>query len=64
MQAKASFAESTPRYFDPELRISAPQLGGLPRLRILTSLDFPPFNFADANKRPTRHECGAGARHL
>ncbi len=48
-----SIAESTPRYFDPELRISTPLLGGLPRLRFLTSLDFPPFNFADANKRPT-----------
>ena len=48
-----SIAESTPRYFDPELRISTPLLVGLPRLRFLTSLDFPPFNFADANKRPT-----------
>ncbi len=48
-----SNAESTPRYFDPELRITTPLLGGLPRLRFLTSLDFPPFNFADANKRPT-----------
>lgn len=48
-----SFAENTPRYFDPELRISAPPLSGLPRLRFLTSLDFPPFNFADANKHPT-----------
>ena len=48
-----SNAENTPRYFDPELRVSAPPLSGLPRLRFLTSLDFPPFNFADANKRPT-----------
>lgn len=51
--ASPSIAEDTPRYFDPELRISAPPLSGLPRLRFLTSLDFPPFNFADANKRPT-----------
>lgn len=48
-----SVADNTPRYFDPELRIAAPPLSGLPRLRFLTSLDFPPFNFADANKRPT-----------
>lgn len=51
--SNSSLAENTPRYFDPELRISAPPLSGLPRLRFLTSLDFPPFNFADANKRPT-----------
>lgn len=51
--ASPGLAENTPRYFDPELRISAPPLAGLPRLRFLTSLDFPPFNFADANKRPT-----------
>ncbi|MEM0900222.1 MAG: transporter substrate-binding domain-containing protein [Pseudomonadota bacterium] len=30
-----------------------PDLSGLPRLRFLTSLDFPPFNFADENKKPT-----------
>lgn len=43
----------TPAYYDPEWRIAAPSLAGLPRLRFLTSLDFPPFNFADANKKPT-----------
>ncbi|MEM5500016.1 transporter substrate-binding domain-containing protein [Ahrensia kielensis] len=43
----------TPTYYDPEWRITAPSLAGLPRLRFLTSLDFPPFNFADANKKPT-----------
>lgn len=46
-------AAETPRYFDPDLRISTPLLSGLPRLRFITSLDFPPFNFADANKKPT-----------
>lgn len=43
----------SPRYFDPQYRMSAPSLSGLPRLRFLTSLDFPPFNFADENKKPT-----------
>lgn len=50
--SNAAYAQ-TPNYFDPEWRITAPSLAGLPRLRFLTSLDFPPFNFADANKKPT-----------
>jgi polar amino acid transport system substrate-binding protein len=42
-----------PRIWDPGYRIVSPDLAGLPRLRFLTSLDFPPFNFADANRKPT-----------
>lgn len=42
-----------PRFWDPGFRVEAPDLSGLERLRFLTSLDFPPFNFADANKKPT-----------
>ena len=42
-----------PRLWDPGYRAPAIDLGGLERLRFLTSLDFPPFNFADANRRPT-----------
>ena len=41
-----------PRFWDPGYRVDVPDLEGLPRLRFLTSLDFPPFNFADANKKP------------
>lgn len=42
-----------PRIWDPGYRIVSPDVAGIPRLRILTSLDFPPFNFADANRKPT-----------
>ncbi|MCR9123920.1 MAG: transporter substrate-binding domain-containing protein [Phyllobacteriaceae bacterium] len=42
-----------PRIWDPGYRVDSPDVAGLPRLRFLTSLDFPPFNFADANRRPT-----------
>ena len=42
-----------PRLWDPGYRIAAPDLAGLPRLRFLTTLDFPPFNFADANRKVT-----------
>ena len=42
-----------PRLWDPGYRTPSVDLGGLPRLRFLTSLDFPPFNFADANRKPT-----------
>jgi len=42
-----------PRLWDPGYRATTVDLGGLQRLRFLTSLDFPPFNFADANRKPT-----------
>ena len=42
-----------PRLWDPGYRAAAPDLSGLPRLRFLTTLDFPPFNFADANRKVT-----------
>lgn len=42
-----------PRLWDPGYRTATVDLGGLQRLRFLTSLDFPPFNFADANRKPT-----------
>lgn len=42
-----------PRLWDPGYRATAPDLSGLPRLRFLTTLDFPPFNFADANRKVT-----------
>lgn len=42
-----------PQFRDPNVLVDRPVLSGLPRLRFLTTLDFPPFNFSDANKRPT-----------
>ena len=36
-----------PRLFDARERIAKPDLSGLARLRFLTTVDFPPFNFID-----------------
>ncbi|MFD1745288.1 transporter substrate-binding domain-containing protein [Rhizobium helianthi] len=36
---------------DPNERLSKPDLSALPRLRILTTADFPPFNFVDQTNR-------------
>ncbi len=51
--ASAPVRAEAPRLFDPGFRAAAPDLAGLPRLRFLTTLDFPPFNFADANRKVT-----------
>ena len=40
-----------PNFWDPNVRFSKPDLTGLPRLKFLTTTDFPPFNFIDRNKR-------------
>jgi polar amino acid transport system substrate-binding protein len=45
-------AEDAPRLSDPNDRIARPDLSGVLRMRFLTTLDFPPFNFADAARRP------------
>lgn len=42
-----------PLLFDARERLAKPDLSTLPRLRFLTTLDFPPFNFADEAGRPT-----------
>lgn len=42
-----------PLLFDARERLAKPDLTTLPRLRFLTTLDFPPFNFADEAGRPT-----------
>lgn len=44
---------SFPRLFDSRERLAKPDLSTLSRLRFLTTLDFPPFNFADGSGRPT-----------
>lgn len=40
-----------PNYWDENERFSKPDLKQLPRLRFLTTTDFPPFNFIDRKKR-------------
>lgn len=42
-----------PLLFDARERLAKPDLSTVPRLRFLTTLDFPPFNFADEAGRPT-----------
>ncbi|MEL6435405.1 MAG: transporter substrate-binding domain-containing protein [Pseudomonadota bacterium] len=42
-----------PLLWDPGHQVTKPNLDGLVRLRFLTTLDYPPFNFADENKKPT-----------
>ncbi|MEL6202431.1 MAG: transporter substrate-binding domain-containing protein [Pseudomonadota bacterium] len=44
---------AVPRFIDPGLVVNKASLDGLVRLRFVTTLDFPPFNFADENKKPT-----------
>ncbi|WP_246333073.1 transporter substrate-binding domain-containing protein [Aureimonas mangrovi] len=41
----------TPNFSDQRQRPSAPALSGLWRVRFLTSVDYPPFNFLDARGR-------------
>jgi polar amino acid transport system substrate-binding protein len=40
---------SVPLLFDSRERLAKPDLSSLVRLRFLTSVDFPPFNFSDQN---------------
>lgn len=42
-----------PNYWDESERFAKPDLKTLPRLRFLTTTDFPPFNFIDRKKRLT-----------
>lgn len=47
-QAAASAQEgSAPSYTDPRERIAVPDLSSRSRIRFLTTVDFPPFNFID-----------------
>ncbi|MEZ5871610.1 MAG: transporter substrate-binding domain-containing protein [Nitratireductor sp.] len=39
-----------PNFWDPGERLTKPDIDGLPRLRFLTTTDFPPFNFIDRNR--------------
>ncbi|MEO0542957.1 MAG: transporter substrate-binding domain-containing protein [Pseudomonadota bacterium] len=49
----ATAMETVPKHIDPGLVTSTVPLDGLARLRFVTTLDYPPFNFADENKKPT-----------
>lgn len=42
---------SIPTFWDTKERLPKPDLTTLPRLRFLTTIDFPPFNFLDGNGR-------------
>lgn len=42
-------APSLPLLFDSRERLAKPDLSSLVRLRFLTTIDFPPFNFTDQN---------------
>lgn len=42
-----------PSFWDSRERIAKPDLASLPRLRFLTTTDFPPFNYIDAQGRLT-----------
>ncbi|MBW3097469.1 transporter substrate-binding domain-containing protein [Pseudohoeflea coraliihabitans] len=44
-------APQIPNYVDPDERLSAPELSTRTRLRFLTTVDFPPFNFLDQSQR-------------
>ncbi|KKB76894.1 hypothetical protein VW35_16410 [Devosia soli] len=43
------FAQSLPNHADPDAREILPMQGAVPAIRFLTTADFPPFNFRDAN---------------
>ncbi|PCI05885.1 MAG: amino acid ABC transporter [Hyphomicrobiales bacterium] len=42
-----------PNFWDKHERFVKPDMSDVPRLRFLTTTDFPPFNFIDRNKRLT-----------
>lgn len=46
-----SASPSLPLLFDARDRLAKPDLSSLVRLRFLTSVDFPPFNFTDQNAK-------------
>ena len=48
--AVAAEAQS-PMLWDPQERLAKPDLAAMPRLRFLTTTDFPPFNFLDSGGR-------------
>lgn len=51
--AKTSAGPAVPLFWDTKERLPKPDLTALPRLRFLTTTEFPPFNFLDAAGRLT-----------
>jgi polar amino acid transport system substrate-binding protein len=51
--AEPGTAPHVPLFWDAKERLQKPNLTALPRLRFLTTTDFPPFNFLDATGRLT-----------
>lgn len=49
----AAQVQSAPNFWHDGERLTRPDLSNLPRLRFLTTTDFPPFNFIDRRKRLT-----------
>lgn len=51
LAATSAIAQNTqiPGFWDSRERLERPQLTNLPRLRFLTTVDFPPFNMLDTN---------------
>ena len=52
-QAVAQEGPAIPNFWDPQERFIKPNVKGMPRLRFLTTTDFPPFSFIDKDKRLT-----------
>src|SRR5262245_52496308 len=44
---------AAPMFWDMKERLPKPDLSALPRLRFLTTTDFPPFNYLDRDGRPS-----------
>lgn len=44
-------AQDAPNYVDPRERIATPDISRRVRIRFLTTVDFPPFNFLDQSQR-------------
>lgn len=47
----ATAEPQVPNYIDPRERISAPDISDRARIRFLTTVDFPPFNFLDQSQK-------------
>lgn len=47
----ATAEPQVPNYIDPRERISAPDISDRTRIRFLTTVDFPPFNFLDQSQK-------------
>ncbi len=49
--ARAADDPIIPNFWDPQERVIRPDVKDLPRLRFLTTTDFPPFSYVDSDKR-------------